>query len=93
MFKGQIIDTEANGDKEKDDHNEREEEIVDDDGIWNLKTNTIPRGMVELERMFNNDESEKQRRLSIDIGNDDCDSFNLGSGEDHYIVKMKKVCT
>ena len=58
MFEGQIIDVEPNGDKEKGDPNE-EEETTDDDGIWNLKKNTIPRGMVELERMFDNDESAK----------------------------------
>ena len=52
MFGGQIIDIESNGDEGKGDPNENEEEIGDDDGIWNLKTNTIPRGMVELERMF-----------------------------------------
>ena len=58
MFKGQMIDGELDEGKEKGDPNEKEE-IEDDDGIWNLKMNTIPRGMVELERMFDKDESKK----------------------------------
>ena len=38
-----MIDTELDRGKEKGGPNEKEEEIVDDDGIWNLKTNTIPK--------------------------------------------------
>ena len=93
IFEGQIIDTEPNGDKEKGDPNEKEEEIGDDDGIWNLKTNTIPRGMVELERMFDNNESEGQRRPPPKKGSDNCVSFNLGTREDPRMVKIGKACT
>ena len=91
MFEGQIIDAEPKGGKQKDDP-DKKEEIEDDDGICNLKTNTIPRGMVELERMFDKDESVKQRRPPLDVGNHDCDSFNLGSKEDPRMVKIGKVC-
>ena len=87
-----MIDKKPNEGKEKGDLNEKEE-IEDDDGIWNLKMNTIPRGMVELERMLNKDESTKQRRPPPDMGNNDCDSFNLGLEEDPHIVKIRKVCT
>ena len=46
-----MIDAKPDEGKEKGDHNEKEE-IEDDDGIWNLKMNTISKGMVELERKF-----------------------------------------
>ena len=93
MFKGHIIDVEPDGDKEKGDPNEGEEEITNDDGIWNLKKNTIPRGMVELKRMFDNDESAKQRRPPLEKGNDDCALVNLGMNEDPHMVKIGKACT
>ena len=67
-----MIDANPDEGKEKGDPNEKEE-IEDDDDIWNLKTNTIPRGMIELERMLNNDELVKQRRPSPDMGNDNFD--------------------
>ena len=44
MFKGQIIHTKPDGDKEKGDPNEKEEEIGDDDGIWDLKKKHHPKG-------------------------------------------------
>ena len=70
----------------------KNEQIEDDDGIWNLKTNTIPRGMVELERMFSKDELVKQRISPLDMGNEDYDSFNLGLEEEPHMVKIGKVC-
>ena len=87
-----MIDAKLDEGEEKGDPNKKEE-IEEDDGIWNLKTNTIPRGMVKLERMFDKDELVKQRRPPLDMGNDDCDSFNLGSKEDPRMVKIGKVCT
>ena len=39
--------------KKKNNPNEKEE-IEDEDSVWNLKTNTIPKGVVELERFFDN---------------------------------------
>ena len=41
-----MIDTDPDEVEEKGDPNENEE-IKDDDGIWNLKANTIPRGIVD----------------------------------------------
>ena len=93
MFEGQIIDIELDGDKEKGDPNEKEEETIDDDGIWNLKTNTIPRGMVELERIFDNDEATKQRKPPLEKGNDDCVPVNLGIDDDPHMVNIGKACT
>ena len=46
-----------------------------------------------LERMFDKDELEKKRRPPPNVGNDDCDSFNLGLEEDPHMVKIGKVCT
>ena len=48
---------------------------------------------IELERMFDNDESAKQRKPPLNVGNDDFDSFNLDSKEDPRMVKIGKVCT
>ena len=48
-FEGQEIDDTLD-DKPKDD------ELEDEDGILNLKTNTILKGMVELEYIFDHDE-------------------------------------
>ena len=86
-----MIEVELDEGEEKDDP-KKKEEIEDGDGIWNLKTNTIPRGMVELERIFDKDESTKKRRPSPKVGNNDCDSFNLGLEEDPHMVKIGKVC-
>ena len=44
-FKGQEIDDTLDEKLEND-------ELEDEDGILNLKTNTIPKGMVELEHIF-----------------------------------------
>ena len=86
-----MIDIEPDEGEEKGDPNEKEE-IEDDDHMWNLKKNTIPRGMVELVRMFDKDESTKQRRPPPDERNKNCDSFNLGLEEDPHMVKIGKVC-
>ena len=51
-----MIDEEPKEGEEKVNSNEKEE-MEDEDGVWNLKMNTILKGMVELERIFDNDES------------------------------------
>ena len=51
-FKGKEIDDTLYK-KPKDD------ELEDEDGILNLKNNTIPKGMVELECIFDRDDSRK----------------------------------
>ena len=43
--------------------------------------------------MFNNDKSTWQRRPPPEIGNADCDSFNLGSEEDPHMLNIGKVYT
>lgn len=69
------------------------EERENEDGIWNLKTNTIPKGMVDLEWIFDNDEFSKQRRPSLDVGNDDYNLFNLDFEGDPWMVKIGRVYT
>ena len=85
MFEGQIIDTDLEEDKERGDPNQNNE-TIDEDGIWNLKINTIPRGMVELERMFDNDDFAKQRRPPPKKGSDECILVNSGMSEDPRMV-------
>ena len=48
IFKAQIIDGEVD-----------EEAEIDTEGIMSLKTNTIPKGMIELERIFDMDQFHK----------------------------------
>lgn len=56
-FKGQEIDDTLD-DKPKD------EELEDEDGIHNLKTNTITKGMVKLECIYDHNESMIKREQS-----------------------------
>ena len=60
-FEGQEIDDTP--DEKLEDH-----EIEDEDGILNLKTNTITKGMVELECIFDHDESTLNRRMVQEKG-------------------------
>lgn len=64
VFEAQIIDEE-----------ETEEAKCDTEGILNLKTNVIPRGMVELERLFDTDKLSRNQSTQ---GND-CEAVNLGT--------------
>ena len=56
-FKGKEID-------DTPDEKPVDDELEDEDGILNLKTNTIPKGMVELECIFDCDESALNRRMA-----------------------------
>ena len=60
-FKVQDIDDTPDEKTEND-------ELEDGDGIPNLKTNTIPRGMVDLERIFDHDETMLSRRMTQEKG-------------------------
>ena len=60
-FQGQEID-DTFDDKPKDD------ELEDEDGILNLKMNTVLKGMVELECIFDYDESALNRRETQEKG-------------------------
>ena len=84
-FQGQEID-DTPDDKPEDD------ELEDDDGILNLKTNTIPKGKVELERIFDHDESTLNRRETQEKGIEECDSYYLGTNEELKMVQIGKVC-
>ena len=84
-FEGQEID-DTPDDKPEDD------ELEDEDGILNLKTNTIPKGMVELECIFDHNESTLTRRVTQEKGIEECDSYNLGKEEEQKMVQIGKVC-
>ena len=66
-FKGKEIDDILDDKLEND-------ELEDEEGILNLKTNTIPKGMVELECIFYHDESMLNRRMAQEKGIEECDS-------------------
>ena len=51
-----------------------DDKLEDRDGILNLKTNTIPKEMVELECIFDHDESALNRRETQEKGIEECDS-------------------
>ena len=84
-FKGKDIDDTLD-DKPKDD------ELEDEDGILNLKINTIPKGMVELEHIFDRDKSMLNKRMVKEKGIKECDSYNLGTDEDPKMVSVEKAC-
>lgn len=68
---------------------ETKEVEFDAEGILNLKMNIIPKGMVELERLFYPD------RLSINQSTqgNECEAINLGTNEWVKNVFVGKVCT
>ena len=84
-FQGQEID-DTPDDKPEDD------ELEDDDGILNLKTNTIRKGMVELERIYDHNKSALNRRETQEKGIEECDSYNLGTDEEPKMVQIGKAC-
>ena len=69
-----------------------DDELEDEVGILNLKTNTIPKGMVELEHIFDRDESTLNRRVTQEKGIKECDSYNLGTDEEPKMVQIGKAC-
>ena len=85
LFKGQDIDDTPNNKTEED-------ELEDEDGIKNLKINTIPKGMVELNFIFNQDESTHSRRNVEEKGDKECDLYNLGTKGDLKMVIIGKSC-
>ena len=84
LVKGQDIG-DTPDDKPEDD------ELEDEDGIINLKTNTIPKGMVELEHIFDQDESTLNRRMTQEKGIEECDLYNLGTEEEPKMVQIGKA--
>ena len=68
-FKRQDIDDTPDDKPEND-------EFEDEDEILNLKTNTIPKGMVELEHIFYHDESTLNKRMSQEKGIEESDTYN-----------------
>ena len=85
LFKGQEID-DTPKDKPKDD------ELEGEDGIINLKTNLIPNGMVDLERIFDWDESTHSKRSIEEKEIEEYDSYNLGIEEYTKMVRIRMEC-
>ena len=84
-FEGQDIDDVLDNEPEND-------KLEDEDEILNLKTNTIPKGMVELECIFDRDKSKLNRRMTKEKRIEECDSYNLGNEENPRIVQIGKAC-
>lgn len=75
--------------------NEQEEKIEESDelGILNLKTNSISKGMVALERIFDKDEHARERGKTLVVDGDDCELYNLGTQLEPREVRIGKVST
>lgn len=73
---------------------ELQEAEMDLEGVINLKTKTIPRGMVQLERTFDlykvKDQEWDAKKESI---SGQCEKYNMGTHEDVRNVFIGKVCT
>ena len=80
VFTAQIIDGEVD-----------EEAEIDAEGIMSLKENTIPKGIIELERIFDMDQFHKMQYQPT--GGDECEKVNLGTEDCPKIVHIGKVCT
>ena len=80
VFTAQIIDREVD-----------EEAEINLEGIMSLKTNTIPKGMIELERIFDMDQFNKIPYQPT--GGDECKKVNFRTEESPKIVHIGKVCT
>lgn len=72
LFEGQEIDYTLDDKIKKD-------ELEDEDGIIHLKTNTIPKGMVDFECIFDQDKLAHNKRTIEEKGIEECDSYNLGT--------------
>ena len=87
MFIRKIIDDKLEGDIEE------EEQEEDQDNMINLKTNNIPKGMLEIKYIFDWNESTHHKRTPKEKGSDGCDSYNQGTKDDPRLVKIGKTCS
>ena len=83
-FEGQEIDDTPNDRLEGN-------ELEDKYGILNMKTNTIPKGMVELEYIFYRNELALNIRMTQEKGIAKCDLYNLGTDEEPRMVQILKA--
>lgn len=68
------------------------DELEDEDVIIDLKNNTIPKGMVELECIFDQDELAHNKRTNEEKGIREWDPYNLGMKDDPKMVRIGKAC-
>jgi hypothetical protein len=80
VFQAQVID-----------EGEQQQAQFEIDEIMNLRTNTIPKGMIELKRIFDADRLTSLACQSIEGG--ECEKINLGMRENIKNVFIGKVCT
>lgn len=63
------------------------------EGVIKLKKNIIPRGMVQLERIFNLDKIKDQdQQAKKDSIGSECDTYNMGTPDEVKNVFIGKVC-
>jgi hypothetical protein len=53
-----------------------------------LKSNIIPKGLVPLEKCFDNNNVARSPKITLDEG--DVEDYNIGTPEDTNIIKMSK---
>jgi len=57
--------------------------------IIRLKNNVIPRGLIHLDRLFDEDDVAKRPTMTLD--DEEVESCNLGTQEDPNMVKLTKT--
>jgi hypothetical protein len=57
--------------------------------IMQLKNNTIPKGLVPLEKLFDNNDVAKSPKITANDG--DVEDCNIGTQEDPNIIKLSKT--
>jgi hypothetical protein len=57
--------------------------------IMQLKNNTIPKGLVPLEQLFDNNDVARSPKITANDG--DVEDCNIGTQEDPKIIKLSKT--
>ena len=98
---GEFVNTQIDGENDNfenyQDHQESEEEIDENiklknslggNGIIQLKSNHIPRGLIHLENIF--DQNDVARDPKMKSADDAIEDKNIGTGENPRIIKLSK---
>ena len=57
--------------------------------LTQLKNNSIPKGLVPLEEIFDRNDVAKNPKVSLD--NDEVEDYNIGSEDDPKVIKLSKA--
>lgn len=87
IFASQIIE-EDSADSDEDVFQVQDEDLVD--GVVQLKTNKIPKGIVSLERLF--DQDTIQHRMKDNIQVEEAKKVNIGIEADPRNILIGKSC-